>query len=111
MLTDQRTHYRVLCYVPCDVFESPEGEKKSRVIVKDVSFSGLCVESLEAFEPGETIYVDFSLAGRYVFNRVPVMVSRSNQHGGRHYCGLNFRRGEDRRKVRQALVYLMESAN
>ena len=55
--------------------------------------------------------MDFEIAGRFAFRRVPVVVARSTKNGGSYVPGLNFHRGEDRRKVRHALTFTIESSS
>jgi hypothetical protein len=109
MISDQRNHNRVSFFVGGDIYPSVDGDKLGRVIIRDISYSGLCIETLEPLESGQTAYLDFEIAGRFVFRRVPVTVARSEKNSGSYVTGLNFHRGEDRRKVRHALTFTIES--
>jgi hypothetical protein len=53
MISDQRAHNRVSFFVGGDIYREAEGEKVGRVIIRDISFSGLRIETLEPWEPGE----------------------------------------------------------
>ncbi|MBL0059371.1 MAG: PilZ domain-containing protein [Elusimicrobia bacterium] len=111
MITDQRAHNRVSFFFGGDIYKDADGEKVGRVIIRDISFSGLRIETLEPWEPGQTVFLDFDIAGRFEFRRVPVVVARSDGNQGSFVTGLNFRQGEDRRRVRHALTYAIESSN
>jgi hypothetical protein len=111
MISDQRAHSRVSFFVGGDIYRAAEGDKIGRVIIRDISFSGLRIETLEPWEPGETVFLDFAIAGRFEFRRVPVVVARSDGNQGSYVTGLNFRQGEDRRRVRHALTYTIENSN
>lgn len=111
MISDQRSHNRVSFFVGGDIYKEAEGEKIGRVIIRDISYGGLCIETLEPWESGQVAYLDFEIAGRFAFRRVPVVVARSTKNGGSYVTGLNFHRGDDRRKVRHALTYTIESSN
>jgi hypothetical protein len=111
MISDQRAHNRVSFFVGGDIYREAEGEKVGRVIIRDISFSGLRIETLEPWKPGDTVFLDFAIAGRFEFRRVPVVVARSDNNQGSFVTGLNFRQGEDRRRVRHALTYTIESSN
>ena len=111
MISDQRAHNRVSFFVGGDIYRQAEGQKVGRAIIRDISFSGLRIETLESWEPGEVVYLDFAIAGRFEFRRVPVVVARSERNMGSFVTGLNFRQGEDRRRVRHALTYAIENSN
>jgi hypothetical protein len=111
MILDQRTNNRVSFFVGGDLYRDAEGEKLGRVVIRDISYSGLCIETLEPLEAGQTAYLDFEIAGRFSFRRVPVMVARTHPGAGSYVTGLNFHRGEDRRKIRHALAYTIESSS
>lgn len=111
MISDQRSHNRVSFFVAGDIFRHPEGEKIGRVIIRDISFGGLSIETLESWEPGETAYLDFDIAGRFSFRKIPLTVARTARNGGSYVTGLNFHHGEDRRKIRHALAFTIESSN
>ncbi len=111
MISDQRAHNRVSFFVGGDIYRQPEGEKLGRVVIRDISYSGLCIETLEPWEPGDIAYLDFAIAGRFEFRRIPVIVARSHNQQGSFVTGLNFRQGEDRRRVRHALAFTIESSN
>ncbi len=111
MISDQRAHNRVSFFVGGDIYRQAEGQKVGRAIIRDISFSGLRIETLESWEPGEVVYLDFAIAGRFEFRRVPVVVARREGNMGSFVTGLNFRQGEDRRRVRHALTYAIENSN
>ncbi len=110
MISEQRTHHRVSFFLGGDIFKDPNADKVGRVIIRDISFSGIRIETLESFEPGETVFLDFDVCGRFSFHRVPAMVARTNRHAGSYLTGLSFRRGEDRRRIRQALAFMIENS-
>jgi|GEM_PF-2518808 len=111
MISDQRAHNRVSFFVGGDIYRNPEGEKVGRVIIRDISYSGLSIETLESWEPGELVWVDFVIAARFEFRRIPAIVARSHNVQGSYITGLNFRQGEDRRRVRHALSFAIENSN
>jgi len=111
VISDQRTHNRVSFFVGGDIYRESDGEKIGRVIIRDISYGGLCIETLEPWETGEKAFLDFEIAGRFDFRRIPVVVARSEKTVGSYLTGLNFHRGEDRRRVRHALTYTIESSN
>ena len=110
MISDQRAHHRVSFFLGADVYKDPAGQKTGRAIIRDISFSGVRIETLEALEQGENVYLDFEIAGKFPFRRVPALVTRTYHHAGSYLAGLSFQRGEDRRHIRQALTYMIESS-
>jgi hypothetical protein len=111
MISDQRSHYRVSFFLGGDIYKTVDGERIGRAIIRDVSFSGMRIETLEPLEQGETVYLDFEVGGRFRFPKVPLMVARLYRHTGSYLIGLTFQRGEDKRRVRQALAFMIESSS
>ena len=105
MITDQRSHYRVSFFMGGDLYKVGNSLKFGRAVIRDISTSGMRVETLEPLEQGEMVYVDFEIGGRFQFEKVPATVARLYPHTGSFLLGLSFQRGEDRRHVREALVY------
>lgn len=93
-----------------DVYKTATGDRVGRAIIRDASAAGLRIETLLPFEEGETLFLDFTVAGRYQFQRIPALVMRVYRHTGSYLLGLAFQEGHDRRRMRQALTYVMESA-
>lgn len=110
MISDSRTHNRVSFFMGGDLYRDPNGHKAGRAVIHDISFSGLRLETLEPLQAGENVFVDFTVCGRFRFNKVPVSVARTQRQGGSYLSGLRFQRGEDRRKIRQALAFAIESS-
>ncbi|MBI4396731.1 MAG: PilZ domain-containing protein, partial [Elusimicrobia bacterium] len=86
------------------------GERVGRAVIRDISYSGMRIETLEALEQGETIFLDFDIAGRFVFQKVPMLITRVYRHSGSLLLGLTFQKGYDRRHIRHALTYVVESS-
>jgi hypothetical protein len=111
MISDLRAHYRLSVRVPGNLYADLQAERSARVIVRELSCSGLGIETLENLEPGQDAVVQFEVGGRYVFARAPVVVLRHFRRPGGAVTALGFRQGEDRRRARQALMYLIENTN
>ena len=107
MISENRGSARVSLFTGGDVYRRPDGDKIGRAIIKDVSATGLRVETLEALAAGEQVYVDFQV-GSHVFSRVPVRVERAHVHAGSFLSGLSFQREDVRHRIRQALAKLFE---
>jgi hypothetical protein len=110
MILDQRTSHRVSFFMGGDVYKTADGDRVGRAVVRDASVSGLRIESLVPFQEGETLHLDFTIAGRYQFQRVPALVMRVYRHTGSYLLGLALKEGHDRRRMRQALTFVIESA-
>ncbi|HRY30042.1 MAG TPA: PilZ domain-containing protein [Elusimicrobiota bacterium] len=110
MISDQRHHHRVSFFVGAGVSSNLEGSDSVRAVIRDISVSGLRIETLAKFEEGRTVYLDFNVAGRFQFTKMPAVVKRVYRHGGGFLLGLMMQDGTDRRRVRQALTYVMENA-
>ena len=112
MISDQRTNNRMSFFVGGDMYRDALGEKRmGRVIIRDISVDGLCVECLDALEVGDGVFVDFEIAGRFFFRHVPVTVTRVQKNQGSYLTGLNLRQGEDRRRIKSALAFSIESSS
>jgi hypothetical protein len=111
MITDQRNHYRVSLFLPGDLSLRAQGGETTRILIRDACGAGLCLETLQSYEPGDMLYVDFELVGRFRFQRLPVTVSRCVRDGHGYLTGVHFRQGEDKRRVLHALVFALENAN
>lgn len=111
MISDQRTNNRVSFFIKGDLYRDPQGlHRVGRVIIRDVSYSGLCVESLEILNPGDDFFLDFEIAGRFFFRRAPVTVTRAQKNQSVCLTGLSLRLGEDRRRIKTALTYAIENS-
>jgi hypothetical protein len=110
MISDQRTSHRVSFFMGADVYRSPQGQKVGRAVVRDLSVSGMRLETLDALKQGETIFVDFNVAGKFDFQKTPATVTRVYRHSGSFLAGLTLQRGDDRRRMRQALAFVVESS-
>ena len=108
MITDQRRDHRVSFFLGGDVYDSPDGSRAGRAVVRDVSVSGLRIEVLAPVEEGRTLYLDFTVAGKFHFQKIPVQVKRLYRHSGSYLLGLAFREAHDRRRAREALAYVIE---
>ena len=82
MISDNREHSRVSVFFGGDVYRRPDGERVGRAILKDVSVTGLRVETLESLSPGEQVFVDFQMGPSHIFRRVPVRVERVTAMSG-----------------------------
>ena len=109
MISDHRTEARVSVFIGGDLYREPGGERFARVLLKDVSATGLKVETLEPLTSGERVFIDFQV-GQNVFVQVPVRVERVQPHAGSYLSGLSFQDEDIRQDVRQSLAKLFESA-
>ncbi len=109
MISDNRGNARVSIFSGGDLYRAPDGEKIGRAILKDVSATGLRVETLEPLTPGEQVFIDFQMAGGPVFSRVAARVERVQAHAGSFHAGLSFQREDVRHRVREALSKLFET--
>ncbi|MGQ0644152.1 MAG: PilZ domain-containing protein [Elusimicrobiota bacterium] len=108
MLTDQRYHPRVSVFFGGSLYKSPQGEKIGRAIIRDMSQSGMRIESIDPLEKDQTVYVDFEVAGRFDFKKVPALVTRSFKRQSGYLVGLTFLDGHHKRRVRQALSFVLD---
>ena len=106
MITDHRGDVRVSVFSGGDLYRKADGERIGRALVKDVSGTGLKVETLESLSVGETAFIDFQIGKTAVFMRVPVRVERIRSHAGSFLAGMSFLQEEDRAQVRKALSKL-----
>lgn len=102
MISDHRKNARVSFFSGGDLYRTLDGERVGRILIKDVSATGLRVETLESLKPGEQVFVDFHIRG-VLFDRVPVRVERVQAHAGSFLSGLSFQREDIRTKVQEAL--------
>ena len=109
MISDHRNDARVSVFSGGDLYRRPDGDKIGRAIIKDVSATGLRVETLESLPEGEQIFIDFQVGSGPIFTRVPVRVERVQTHAGSFLAGLSFQREDVRDRIRQALAKLFES--
>ncbi len=109
MISDQRYYPRVSCFSAGDVFADPTGERMARAVIHDLSSGGLNIETLANLEQGQTVYIDFEVAGKFVFEKSPALVVRVTRQQGSFQSGLTFRDGHDRRRLRTALNYLIDN--
>lgn len=110
MILDQRSHHRVSFFMGGDIYKSADGDRVGRAVIRDASVSGLRIETLLPYEEGATLYLDFMVAGRFQFQKIPALVMRVYRHTGSYLLGLVFQEGHDRRRMRQALTFVMENA-
>jgi hypothetical protein len=103
VIRDQRRDHRVAFFLGADLYLRPDGEKAGRAVVRDLSVSGMRLEALAPVSEGKVLYVDFELAGRYKFQKVPAEVRRVYQHRNGFILGLVFQEPHDRRRLREAL--------
>jgi hypothetical protein len=108
MITDQRYHPRVSFFMGGDIYKNQGGEKIGHTVIRDLSLSGMRVETLECLEVTQTVYVDFSVAGKFAFQRVPARVTRIYRNVGSYMAGLTFIDGHFKRKIHQALNFVLE---
>jgi hypothetical protein len=108
MISDNRSHPRVGIFSGGELYRRPDGERIGRALIKDVSATGLRVETLETLVPGEQVFLDFQVAGGPVFNRVATRVERVQSHAGSFLAGLSFQREDVRHRIRQVLAKLFE---
>jgi hypothetical protein len=111
MISDNRRQARVSMFTGGDVYRRPDGERLCRAIIKDVSAGGMQVETLEALQAGEQVFIDFQVPGGAVFSRVAVRVERAQAFAGSFLAGLSFQREDVRTKVREALAKLFGPDN
>jgi hypothetical protein len=108
MITDQRYNPRVSFFMGGDIYKNPRGEKIGRTIIRDLSLSGMRIETLDGLDLNQTVYVDFEVAGKFRFEKVPARVTRIFRHSGVFLAGLCFLDGHDKRRIRQALCFVLE---
>jgi hypothetical protein len=108
MITDHRGEARVSVFSGGDLYRKSDGDRIGRALVKDVSGTGLRVETLESLSVGDEVFVDFQVGKGGLFLRVPVKVERVRTHAGSFLAGLSFRTEEDRAAVRRALAKLFD---
>lgn len=102
MISDHRKNARVSFFSGGDIYRQPDGERVGRILIKDVSATGLRVETLETLKQGEQVFIDFQIR-ETIFKRVPVRVERIQTHAGSFLSGLSFQREDVRSKVQEAL--------
>jgi hypothetical protein len=108
MITELRGDARVSVFSGGDLYRKADGDRIGHALVKDVSATGLKVETLDCLNVGERIFVDFRIGKRAMFMRMPVRVERIQSHAGSYHSGLRFQNEEDRMQVRQALAALFD---
>lgn len=108
MITDHRGDVRVSIFSGGDLYRRSDGDRIGRALIKDVSATGLRVETLEALSLGEKVFIDFQIGKEAVFMRVPVKVERVRSYAGSFLAGISFQQEEDRLQVRRALAKLFE---
>lgn len=110
MITDQRYNPRLSIFMGGDIYKNPHGDKLGRTIIRDISVSGMRIETLDGLAAHETVYVDFDVAGKFQFAKVPARVTRIFRHMDVFLAGLCFLDGHDKRRVHQALSYVLEDS-
>lgn len=108
MIPEHRDNARVSVFSGGDLFRRPDGDRIGHAVLRDVSVSGVRVETLEPLTAGEQVYIDFQVGRTHVFSRVPVRVERVQSQGASYLAGLSFQREDVRHRVRQALARLFE---
>lgn len=109
MINDQRSNPRVSLFISGTLYRGPSGEKPGRIVIRDLSAAGIRIESLYTLNKDQILYLDFEIAGRFSFVKVPVKVSRIYRHTGSYLSGLKFMKDEDHVRIQEALVYLIEN--
>ena len=105
MISDHRSDARVSVFIGGDLYRERGSDRFARVLVKDVSATGLKVETLEPLTSGLKVFIDFQV-GENVFVQVPVRVERVQSHAGSYQSGLSFQDEDVRQDVRKALAKL-----
>lgn len=108
MILDQRYCPRVSLFLDGELFKDPDGVRISRVVIRDLSSSGMRIEALDGLDLDETVYVDFSVAGRFDFKRIPARVTRIYPSASCNLVGLTFLNGHNKRKIHQALNFVLQ---
>jgi hypothetical protein len=111
MTSDARYHPRVSLLMAGDLYETPGGDRISRARIKDISTAGLSIETSAELLNGQTLYVDFEIAGRYQFSKIAATVLRVDKKEKDCYAaGLTFSNGHDKRRLKQALNFAIDNA-
>jgi len=108
MISDQRYSPRVSFFMGGDIYVNPNGEKLGRTIIRDLSLSGMRIETLDGLDVNQTIYIDFEVAGKFAFRKVAARVTRLYRHTNCYLAGVTFLDSHEKRRIRHALTFVLE---
>lgn len=104
---EKRRSPRLSYYIPCEVEGHAKLPAKSKSLIRNISFHGVCLDTEFPVRPGDEFTVSFALGGSK-FENVKAKVVWAVKIATGFRCGLAF---EDRwvKDIKKAVVTLMDA--
>jgi hypothetical protein len=114
VLKDWRRKYiRMTCFLPSYMnysvlihYQSGQKLGDGWGVIQDISMGGIRIETRTPFQPGQEVFMSFSISENFVFTNVRCAVKRVVKDGLYYLCGLEFVNVTDREHLKDALEYL-----
>ena len=104
---EKRRSPRLSYYIPCEVEGHAKVPTKTKSLIRNISFHGVCLDTEFAVRPGDEFNVSFNLAGNR-FENVKAKVVWAVKITAGYRCGLGF---EERyvKDIKKAVLSLMDA--